>query len=138
MVLGFLSMLNASAFSTGIPIKFTVDPATVRQGEKQVSSIMAHVTLQAPSPTYFICQIRSSDKDDLVTFDNIIFKKGQTEGMSSGRVHWQRIPVDCQIKISAFSVDAPEGKLWFTISLKTKNEVEDEPANGQAPADAAP
>jgi hypothetical protein len=130
-LLFFSPVQDAPAFSTGIPLKFSIDPATVRQQEKDESEVLATVILEVPSPAYFICQIRSSDKNG-VTFNDIIFKKGQIQGTSSGIIHWQRILKDCDVKVSAFSVDAPGEKLWFTIMLKTKDE--NEPADGQDPA----
>jgi hypothetical protein len=130
-LLGFLPILNASAFSTGIPLKFSIDPATIRQQDKDESEVLATVILTVPSPTYFICQIRSSDRNG-VTFNDIVFKKGQIQGTSSGIIHWQRILKDGDVKVSAFSVDAPGEKLWFTITLKTKDE--NEPEDGQEPA----
>jgi hypothetical protein len=130
-LLFFSPVQDASAFSTGIPLKFSIDPATVRQQEKDKSEVIATVILTAPSPAYFICQIRSGDRNG-VTFNDIVFKKGQIQGTSSGIIHWQRILKDCDVKVSAFSVDAPGEKLWFTITLKTKDE--NKPADGQDPA----
>ena len=111
---------EAQAFSTGIPLKFSIDPATVRQRDKDETPLQATVFLKAPSPTFFVCQIRSSHNSG-VTFANIVFKKGQTQGTSTGTVHWPGILKDSTVKVSAFSVDSPGEKLWFTISLKTKS-----------------
>ena len=114
-------MAKAPALSTGIPIQFSLDPATIRQGEKDKSNVLATVVLQAPSPTVFVCQLRSSDKDK-VSFVDIIFKKGQLKGTASGIVYWKRILHDCEVKVSAFSVDAPGEKLWFTITLRVQDQ----------------
>jgi hypothetical protein len=122
-----LFALNASGFSTGVPSQFAIDPATVRQQDKDETSVKATVRLRVPSPTFFVCQIRSSDKDK-VSFANIIFAKGQLSGKAEGLVHWSAVKTDCRVKVSAFSVDAPDGQLWFTISLKTADD--DEPAAG--------
>jgi hypothetical protein len=115
------TILPSYAFSTGVPTQFTVDPASVRELEKDESTVTATVTLQSPSPTYFVCQIRSSDRQKL-SFTNIIFKKGQVEGTAPGTVHWLQVLKDTAVKVSAFSVDAPGNKLWFTVSLKLKDE----------------
>jgi hypothetical protein len=73
---GFLSVMDAPALSTGVPIQFTIDPATVRKREKDETPLVATVVLKVPSPSFFVCQIRSSDKDE-ITFTDIVFKKGQ-------------------------------------------------------------
>ena len=123
--LGCLSCLEAPALSTGIPVQFNVDPATVRQREKNETPVIATVILKVPSPTFFACQIRSSDKDK-ISFSDIIFKKGQIKGTATGIVHWGQILRNCDVKISAFSVDAPEEKLWFTLALKIKDPTQPE------------
>ena len=120
-VLICLSSLNAPALSTGIPLRFTIDPATLRQREKDETPVLATVTLKVPAPVVFVCQIRSSDKGK-VSFNDIVFKKGQIEGTAPGMVSWTRILQDCAVKVSAFSVDAPGEKLWFTVTLKVKDQ----------------
>jgi hypothetical protein len=127
-----LSMVNAPALSTGVPLQFTIDPATVRQGEKDESPVVATVVLKAPSPAVFVCQIRSSDPNKL-TFARIVFKIGDIKGQATGTIHWLRVLTDSAVKVSAFSVDAPGDKLWFTVALKPKDQDEIQPANGPAP-----
>jgi hypothetical protein len=125
----FLCVSNAAALLTGIPLRFEIDPATIRQQEADETSVLATVVLKVPSPGVFVCQIRSGDKNK-VTFTDIVFRKGQLKGTAPGIVHWQRILNDCEVKVSAFSVDAPGEKLWFTVALKTKdrNQSEGDPA----------
>jgi len=115
----FLSVSEAPALSTGIPLQFSIDPATVRQRERDETPVVVTVVLKVPSPGFFVCQIRSGDKDK-VTFTDIVFKKGQLQGTAGGVVHWLRITKDCEVRVSAFSVDAPDEKLWFTVALRTK------------------
>jgi hypothetical protein len=126
----FLSVVDAPALSTGIPLQFNIDPATVRQREKDETAVLATIVLKVPSPSFFVCQIRSGDKNK-VTFTDIVFKKGQLKGTAQGIIHWQRIMKDCEVKVSAFSVDAPGEKLWFTLAIKTKNQ--DQSVSGQKP-----
>jgi hypothetical protein len=114
------SGLNAQALSTGIPLQFSIDPGTVRQTEKDETPVTATVILKEPSSNIFVCRIRSGDKNK-ITFANIVFKKGQSKGTATGIVHWFRIVKNCEVKVSAFNVDTPGEKLWFTIALKTRN-----------------
>jgi len=116
----FLSSVESPALSTGIPGTFNIDPVTVRQKEKSETPVLATVILKAPSPSFFVCQIRSTDRNK-VSFANIVFKKGQLQGTAQGTVHWQSILKDCEVRISAFSIDAPEEKLWSAVVLKTGN-----------------
>lgn len=124
--------VTAPAFSTGVPVEFSIAPATIRQQNKDEGSAVATVTLKAPSPTFFVCQIRSNDPEK-ISFSTIIFKKGQVQGTAAGVVHWLRILKDGTIKLSAFSVDAPGEKLWFTVGLKVKDEKQPVDAPGQEP-----
>ena len=117
--LGLISESNAPALSASVPLQFNIEPATIRQTEKDETPITATVVLKVPAPNVFVCQIRSSDKNK-VTFDNIVFKRGQTRGTARGIVHWSRIVKNGEVKVSAFNVDTPGEKLWFTVALKTK------------------
>jgi hypothetical protein len=121
----FLCVLNAAALSTGIPLRFEIDPATIRRQAENETFVLATVVLKVPSPNVFVCQIRSGDKNK-VTFTDIVFRKGQLKGTASGIVHWQRVPDECEVKVSAFSVDAPGEKLWFTVTLKTSEQNQSE------------
>jgi hypothetical protein len=107
----------ASAFSTGAPVTFTVDPATIRQRDRDTSQVQALVTLSEPSPTFFICRIRSYDPDK-IGFSTIIFKKGDIQGKGVGTVHWKAVYKDCRVRLSAFNTDAPDRQLSFTVALK--------------------
>jgi hypothetical protein len=111
------SGLPAFAFSTGQPLSFSIDPATVRQREADTSPVEALIVLKEPSPTFFICQIRSFDKDK-ISFPNVIFRKGDLKGKSEGLVHWKFVLTDCRVRISVFNVDAPDQQLSFTVTLK--------------------
>jgi hypothetical protein len=117
---------HVRAFSTGIPNKFTVDPATVRQKNEATTPIIATVLLKSPSPEFFVCQVRSSEPE-MVTFPTIIFKKGDLKGMSEGAVHWSAVTKDATVKVTAFSVEAPDLRISFTISLKPQHDEEDSP-----------
>jgi hypothetical protein len=117
----WLLLLPASAFSTGVPDRFSVEPATVRQRTGDTDAVVATVVLKSPSPGVFICQLRTSDPDK-VTFPTIIFKKGDREGKSEGQVHWAQVDHDCTVKVSAFSVDAPDVQVSFTVTLKVRQD----------------
>jgi hypothetical protein len=117
----FLSLREGRAQATGLPLTLTIEPAIVRAQETKESTIVATVTLKDPSPTFFICNLHSSDPEK-VRFANLIFKKGQLQGLTSGVVYWPRIHVGCDVRISAFSEDAPGEKLFFTITLKPKDD----------------
>jgi hypothetical protein len=113
----WLFSLPASAFSTGVPVAFTVDPATIRERDRDTSEVQALVTLSEPSPTFFVCRIRSFDSDK-IAFSTIIFKKGDIQGKSRGIVHWKAVYKDCRVRLSAFNTDAPDRQLSFTVALK--------------------
>jgi hypothetical protein len=122
LVIAVLLMIpDTFAFSTGTPSQFSVAPATVRQRAEATTSVVATVVLKTPSPGFFICQVRSSDPDKL-TFSTIIFKKGDREGKSAGTVKWSNVDRDCRVKVSAFSVDAPDIQLSFTVELKIRQD----------------
>jgi hypothetical protein len=105
------------AMSTGIPVTFTIDPATIRQGEKDTTPVEATVVLQSPSPTFFICELRSADTGK-ISFPNIIFKKGDTQEEAKGLVNWKSISKEVRVRILAYSSDAPDRQLSFTVVLK--------------------
>jgi hypothetical protein len=127
----WLGSLPAPAFSTGLPVSFTVDPATIRQRDRDTSEVQALVKLSEPSPTFFVCQIRSFDSDK-IAFSTIIFKKGDTQGKSVGTVHWKAVYKDCRVRLSAFNTDAPDQQLSFTVALKPAPP--EQTTGGQAPA----
>lgn len=110
----------AAAVTTGTPETFTIDPGTVRQGEKAQTPVVATIRLRTPSIHYFICRIRSADPGK-VSFNDIIFEKGQQEGTCKGQVNWTGILQECTVRICAFNMDVPDEKLWFTLHLKTRN-----------------
>ena len=126
-----LFSLPASAFSTGVPASFTVEPATIRQRDRDTSQVQALVKLSEPSPTFFVCQIRSYDSDK-IAFSTIIFKKGDIQGKSQGIVHWKAVYKDCRVRLSAFNTDAPDQQLSFTVALKPAPP--EQTTGGQAPA----
>jgi hypothetical protein len=115
----WLSGGNASAIATGVPASFTLDPATARQRDKDVSQVVATVTLESPAPTFFVCELRSADSRK-VSFSSIIFRKGDTTEQGQGVVHWKFILKDARVRITAYSTDAPDRQLSFTLALKPK------------------
>jgi hypothetical protein len=118
VLLVLAGMLPAIAFETGIPLSFGIDPATIRQRSgSDMSKVEATVILKAPSPAFFICQIRSY-KADQISFPTIIFRKGDLKGKSEGTVHWKAIPRDARVRLAAFNADSPEMQLSFTVTLK--------------------
>jgi hypothetical protein len=124
---------TVDALSTGVPVLFTIDPATIRQRDKETTEVAVAVTLQTPSPSFFVCEIRSMDKNK-INFTNIVFRKGDTQGKSQGLVRWKTVRTDCRVRVCAFSVDAPDQQLWFTVALKPKAVEEDaDEAGGQQP-----
>jgi hypothetical protein len=98
-VLGVYWVGVATTFgmSTGVPAAFSIEPATLRQGDKDVTTVLATVTLQSPSPTFFVCALRSADKQK-IDFATIIFRKGQTTGEAPGYVHWHSILKDVRLQ----------------------------------------
>jgi hypothetical protein len=119
LTLGVLGMLNqpAPASQTGTLASFTVDPATSRERNEETSRVEATVTLTTPSPAFFVCEIRSEDSRK-VTFENIIFKKGDLKGKGEGVVHWKTVLKDSRVRVSAFNTDAPDQQISFTVILK--------------------
>ena len=109
----------AFALSTGVPVSFTVDPSTVRQRQKDTSAVTATVTLESPSPTFFICELRSADPRKL-SFPTIIFRKGDIRQQTQGVANWKFVRKDARIRVTAYSVDAPDRQLSFTVALKPK------------------
>lgn len=120
-VLGVYWVGVATTFgmSTGVPAAFSIEPATLRQGDKDVTTVLATVTLQSPSPAFFVCALRSADKQK-IDFATIIFRKGQTTGEAPGYVHWHSILKDVRVRVTAYSTDAPDRQLAFTVLLKPK------------------
>jgi hypothetical protein len=114
-------MLSTLAATTGVPLELKVTPGTVRAGDKNASTVSAVVTLAAPSPTFFVCNLRSSDPGQL-SFDTIVFRRGQVRGQTVGVVHWRSVRKDCAIKVGAFSIDDPNVEVWFTVNLKVADE----------------
>jgi len=114
-----------AAAATVTLMQFSIDPGSIRQRDRDKDTAVATVTLKVPSPTFFVCQIRSSDGYK-IGFPNIIFKKGEIQGTAQGTVYWLHILKDCSIKLSAFNVDDPDEKLWYTVELKVKDANEDE------------
>jgi hypothetical protein len=104
-------------FATGTPLSLTIDPATIRQkSEKMTSTTLATVLLQEPSPDFFICILRSDDKEKIV-FPTIVFRKGDTKGSSEGRVQWKAVLRECRVRISAYNAESPDRKMTFTVTL---------------------
>ncbi len=114
-------MGSLHAFETGVPVKLVITPSTVQEADATRTTVKVHVTLRAPAPCYFICELRSSDRRQLSLTD-IIFKKGDTEGASTGTVDWSEVAADGSIKVLAFSADAPDQTVAATVLLQRKPE----------------
>jgi hypothetical protein len=118
LLLGWALVLPALAFETGVPISFGVDPATIRQrADTKIAKVEAIVTLQEPSPAFFVLTIRSHDADQ-ISFASIIFRKGDLRGTSEGVVHWKAVSRDARVRLSAYNADLPDTQLTFTVTLK--------------------
>jgi hypothetical protein len=113
--------------ATGIPASFTIDPATVRQKDKDTSKVTATVILESPSPSVFICELRSAEPRK-VSFGTLVFKKGDLQEVGTGLVHWKTIFKEARVRVTAFSVDAPDRQISFTVVLKPKAPEEDSEA----------
>jgi hypothetical protein len=107
------------AGSVGVPVTLSVDPASVKQGDDAQSILKVIVTLQGPSPDYFICAVRSEDKRKISCSD-IIFKKGDLNGVSVATVNWSQIDSDSRIEITARNVEAPDVVVSFTVNLQVR------------------
>jgi len=106
-----------AAFSTGDPLAFTVDPATVRQKSGQeFTRVTARVMLKDPSPDYFICTIRSGDENK-INFPGIIFRKGDRKGTVVGTVHWKLVRREVRVRLTVCNAEAPDRRLTFTVAL---------------------
>ena len=116
----------AAAEKNTVPLQLTVDPATIREGADDKVTLKTVVTLQSPSPRFFICQVRSEDRN-LISCTDIIFRKGDTVQTGSASFSWSNITADCEIKIAAFNIETPDTISWFTVSLRKKTD--DTPEN---------
>jgi hypothetical protein len=116
-----LGVVTASASQTGVPVDLKIDPASIRQANRNTSQVVASVTLKAPAPDFFICDVRSADASK-IKFSSILFVKGQLKGKGSGTVFWDNVPQDCTVKVGAFSINRPDQEIWFTVSLKVLDE----------------
>jgi hypothetical protein len=103
----------------GVPISLTVDPASIKQGDDSETFLKTIVTLQGPSPEYFICEVRSEDKRKIACSD-IIIKKGDTGGVGIATVKWSEIEADGPIKITARNVETPDVVVSFTVTLQVR------------------
>lgn len=119
--------------STGIPASFVIDPGTVRQRARETTPLAATVTLESPSPAFFVCELRSAEPRK-VSFASIIFRKGDLTGHAQGFVYWKAIRKDTRVRVTAFSTDAPDRQLSFTVLLRPRQAEETtSPASGPAP-----
>jgi hypothetical protein len=104
----------------GVPVALSVDPASVKQGDESQTILKTVVTLQAPSPEFFVCEVRSEDKRKIACND-IIFKKGDTEGIGTATVNWSQIEADGSITISARNVETPDVVVSFSVNLQVRS-----------------
>ncbi len=118
VALFMLTLMQAQA-ATGVPISLAIEPGTVKQGDDGRTYLKTTVTLQAPSPTYFICEVRSQDKHKLEC-STIIFKKGDLQGKGYATVFWSGVSDDTSVKVKAFNVEAPDVAVSFTVQLQVK------------------
>ena len=122
---------GAAGWSTGLPAGLIVTPAIVDQGEDATSTIKAQVSLRTPSPCYFICEVRSADREQLL-FKDIIFKKGDTVGSGTGTIDWSQVSGPVTLEVSAFSIDAPDKAVTVEVTLHPKDDGASSPGNGQS------
>ena len=118
--IAFADPTSAPASATGVPAKLEVVPAVIDQDAGQ-DAVKTLVTLDKPAPCFFICELRSPSLRQLVLTD-IIFKKGDLLGQGSCKVRWEAVETDCAIKVSAFSVDAPDLAVSCTVTLHRSRE----------------
>lgn len=116
-----LASIPGRAGGVGVPVSLSIDPATITQGDERRTVVKTTVTLEAPSPNYFICEVRSQDRQKLEC-TSIIFKKGDTEGTGTATVYWPNVEVDATVKVTAFNVDTPDTVVSFTVNLAVKDE----------------
>jgi hypothetical protein len=107
-------LTSSPAILTGIPIKVVFTPAPVEQAK--TSAVTATVQLRKPSPSFFICQLRSDDPR-VIIFQPIIFSRGQTTGKAIGSVNWNAVHV-AKIKVTVYSTDNPLLEISGFILLK--------------------
>jgi hypothetical protein len=114
-----LALGSAGAFGqvTGVPSKIIFVPSAVKQSDAATSTVTAMVTLAAPSPTFFICQLRSANPR-AVRFSPIIFSKGQKEGKTTGAISWDNLRGATSVKVTAFSVDNPLREISGIVALQ--------------------
>jgi hypothetical protein len=116
-----LASVTVRADGSGVPISLSIDPATITQGDESRTVIKTTVKLAAPSPDYFICEVRSEDRQK-VACTSIIFKKGDTEGTGTATIDWTHVAVDSAVKITAFNVATPDTTVTMTVNLVVKTE----------------
>ena len=116
-----LAMGSLHAFETGVPLKLVIIPSSIQEEDATRATVKVRVTLRAPAPCYFICELRSSDRRQLSLAD-IIFRKGDIEGVGTGTIDWSEVPADGSIKVQAFSTDAPDQKVEATVALHRKQQ----------------
>ena len=112
-----MGLLHAGG--VGVPISLSVNPGTVKQGDDGETVLKTVVTLQGPSPEYFVCEVRCDERGKISCSD-IIFKKGDTQGIGIATVHWPEIEDDDQVKVTARNVEAPEVIVSFTVNLQVR------------------
>jgi hypothetical protein len=118
LALGLIIAFPAAAAPSGVVAGLSIEPATVQQGDPDTTVVLTRVTLQAPSPDFFICQVRSDNHD--VTCSSIIFKKGDTEATGKATINWANLQTDTQVILSAFNIESPDKEASATLRLQTK------------------
>jgi hypothetical protein len=108
-----------------VPSALAFSPRLVVQGSTGTSPVTAVVSLAAPSPTFFVCELRSSDPQ-AVRFSPLIFAKGQVQAKSTSVVFWSSVMMPEDVKVSAFSVDNPDLQVSSKLSLQPKTEPDSE------------
>ena len=121
LILFFALSVSVQASGTGVPLELLIVPNVIEQGEDSTSPITTQVTLRAPSPCYFICEVRSADSRQLECRD-IIFRKGDTIGSGTGTVDWSEVTETTTLRVSAFSVDAPDKAVTIKVTLQRKDD----------------
>jgi hypothetical protein len=86
---------------------------------------MVTVVLKEPSPTFFVCELRSSDPR-VVRFSPLIFAKGQLQAKGNSVVYWSAVMKAEDVTVTAFSVDNPDVEVKSKLTVQPKPDTESE------------
>jgi hypothetical protein len=120
-----LGWAPAGAHPTGLPGAVALMPRSVVQGDGATSPVMVTVVLKEPSPTFFVCELRSSDPR-VVRFSPLIFAKGQLQAKGNSVVYWSAVMKAEDVTVTAFSVDNPDVEVKSKLTVQPKPDTESE------------